>query len=319
MGVCERIKDEVSITDYARYMGFTILKKGSYYTLKEHDSVMISLKRKKYWQNSNPSGGRALGTGGSVIDFAMNFGGYSRDEAIRELIRFGNIRYDNEPMIKQTRELRKTENINIELNLPEASDSVRNVFAYLIKTRAIAKEVVTELMKRQMIYQDIHKNCVFVGYDIDNMDKVVYACLRGTNTYKQFRGDVQGCDYSKGIYVQNGSEKLVVAEAFIDAMSIMTINGKDWKKYDYIALGGTGKYEAIKTYLDKGKTKKLLIATDNDKGGINAAEIIRDFFPKNYPDVLVKFCLPPTSGRDWNELLKECSHEKLNQFKQLFE
>lgn len=319
MGVCERIKDEVSITDYARYMGFTILKKGSYYTLKEHDSVMISLKRKKYWQNSNPSGGRALGTGGSVIDFAMNFGGYSRDEAIRELIRFGNIRYDNEPMIKQTRELRKTENINIELNLPEASDSVRNVFAYLIKTRAIAKEVVTELMKRQMIYQDIHKNCVFVGYDIDNMDKVVYACLRGTNTYKQFRGDVQGCDYSKGIYVQNGSEKLVVAEAFIDAMSIMTINGKDWKKYDYIVLGGTGKYEAIKTYLDKGKTKKLLIATDNDKGGINAAEIIRDFVKKNYPDVLVKFCLPPTSGRDWNELLKECSHEKLNQFKQLFE
>ena len=319
MGVCERIKDEVSITDYARYMGFTILKKGSYYTLKEHDSVMISLKRKKYWQNSNPSGGRALGTGGSVIDFAMNFGGYSRDETIRELIRFGNIRYDNEPMIKQTRELRKTENINIELNLPEASDSVRNVFAYLIKTRAIAKEVVTELMKRQMIYQDIHKNCVFVGYDIDNMDKVVYACLRGTNTYKQFRGDVQGCDYSKGIYVQNGSEKLVVAEAFIDAMSIMTINGKDWKKYDYIALGGTGKYEAIKTYLDKGKTKKLLIATDNDKGGINAAEIIRDFVKKNYPDVLVKFCLPPTSGRDWNELLKECSHEKLNQFKQLFE
>lgn len=319
MGVCERIKNEVSITDYARYMGFTILKKGSYYTLKEHDSVMISLKRKKYWQNSNPSGGRALGTGGSVIDFAMNFGGYSRDEAIRELIRFGNIRYDNEPMIKQTRELRKTENINIELNLPEASDSVRNVFAYLIKTRAIAKEVVTELMKRQMIYQDIHKNCVFVGYDIDNMDKVVYACLRGTNTYKQFRGDVQGCDYSKGIYVQNGSEKLVVAEAFIDAMSIMTINGKDWKKYDYIALGGTGKYEAIKTYLDKGKTKKLLIATDNDKGGINAAEIIRDFVKKNYPDVLVKFCLPPTSGRDWNELLKECSHEKLNQFKQLFE
>ena len=29
MGVCERIKNEVSITDYARYMGFTILKKGS--------------------------------------------------------------------------------------------------------------------------------------------------------------------------------------------------------------------------------------------------------------------------------------------------
>ncbi len=316
MGVCERIKNEVSITDYARYMGFTILKKGSYYTLKEHDSVMISLKRKKYWQNSNPSDSAAFGEGGSVIDFAMNFGGYSRDEAIKQLISFGNIRFDNEP-IQQTQKVDIPE--SVELKLPATDDNERNVFAYLIKTRGIAKDVVTELMKRKMIYQDKHKNCVFVGYDSNNKNKPVYACLRGTNTYKKFQGDVQGCDYSKGIYVQNGSEKLVVAEAFIDAMSIMTINGKDWKKYDYIALGGTGKYEAIKTYLDKGKTKKLLIATDNDKGGINAAEIIRDFVKKNYPDVLVKFCLPPTSGRDWNELLKECSHEKLNQFKQLFE
>ena len=316
MGVCERIKNEVSITDYARYMGFTILKKGSYYTLKEHDSVMISLKRKKYWQNSNPSDSAAFGEGGSVIDFAMNFGGYSRDEAIKQLISFGNIRFDNEP-IQQTQKVDIPE--SVELKLPATDDNERNVFAYLIKTRGIAKDVVTELMKRKMIYQDKHKNCVFVGYDSNNKNKPVYACLRGTNTYKKFQGDVQGCDYSKGIYVQNGSEKLVVAEAFIDAMSIMTINGKDWKKYDYIALGGTGKYKAIKTYLDKGKTKKLLIATDNDKGGINAAEIIRDFVKKNYPDVLVKFCLPPTSGRDWNELLKECSHEKLNQFKQLFE
>ena len=296
MGVCERIKNEVSITDYARYMGFTILKKGSYYTLKEHDSVMISLKRKKYWQNSNPSDSAAFGEGGSVIDFAMNFGGYSRDEAIKQLISFGNIRFDNEP-IQQTQKVDIPE--SVELKLPATDDNERNVFAYLIKTRGIAKDVVTELMKRKMIYQDKHKNCVFVGYDSNNKNKPVYACLRGTNTYKKFQGDVQGCDYSKGIYVQNGSEKLVVAEAFIDAMSIMTINGKDWKKYDYIALGGTGKYEAIKTYLDKGKTKKLLIATDNDKGGINAAEIIRDFVKKNYPDVLVKFCLPPTSGRDW--------------------
>ena len=316
MGVCERIKDEVSITDYARYMGFTLLKKGNYYTMKEHDSVMISPRKKKYWQNSNPSDSAAFGEGGSVIDFAMNFGGYSRDEAIKQLISFGNIRFDNEP-IQQTQKVEIPE--SVELKLPATDDNERNVFAYLIKTRGIAKDVVTELMKRKMIYQDKHKNCVFVGYDSNNKNKPVYACLRGTNTYKKFQGDVRGCDYSKGIYVQNGSEKLVVAEAFIDAMSIMTINGKDWKKYDYIALSGTGKYEAIKTYLDKGKTKKLLIATDNDKGGINAAEIIRDFVKKNYPDVLVKFCLPPTSGRDWNELLKECSHEKLNQFKQLFE
>ena len=254
MGVCERIKNEVSITDYARYMGIYNFKKMEIITqLKEHDSVMISPRKKKYWQNSNPSDSAAFGEGGSVIDFAMNFGGYSRDEAIKQLISFGNIRFDNEP-IQQTQKVDIPE--SVELKLPATDDNERNVFAYLIKTRGIAKDVVTELMKRKMIYQDKHKNCVFVGYDSNNKNKPVYACLRGTNTYKKFQGDVRGCDYSKGIYVQNGSEKLVVAEAFIDAMSIMTINGKDWKKYDYIALSGTGKYEAIKTYLDKGKTKK---------------------------------------------------------------
>lgn len=277
MGVCERIKDEVSITDYARYMGFTLLKKGNYYTMKEHDSVMISPRKKKYWQNSNPSDSAAFGEGGSVIDFAMNFGGYSRDEAIKQLISFGNIRFDNE-RIQQTQKVDIPE--SVELKLPATDDNERNVFAYLIKTRGIAKDVVTELMKRKMIYQDKHKNCVFVGYDSNNKNKPVYACLRGTNTYKKFQGDVRGCDYSKGIYVENGSKTLIVTESFIDAMSVMTIMGKDWKKHDYLALGGTGKHEAIKYYLNTGKVKNLIIATDNDKAGRTAAQIISTFVKK---------------------------------------
>lgn len=36
----EEIK-KISITEYARQMGFTPVKIGSYYTLKEHDSVRI--------------------------------------------------------------------------------------------------------------------------------------------------------------------------------------------------------------------------------------------------------------------------------------
>lgn len=303
MGVCERIKDEVSITDYARYMGFTLLKKGNYYTMKEHDSVMISPRKKKYWQNSNPSDSVAFGEGGSVIDFAMNFGGYSRDEAIKQLISFGNIRFDNEP-IQQTQKVDIPE--SVELKLPTTDDNTRNVFAYLIKTRGITKDIVTELIKRKMIYQDKHKNCVFVGYDINDKNKPVYACLRGTNTYKKFQGDVRGCDYSKGIYVENGSKTFVVTESFIDAMSVMTIMGKDWKKHNYLALGGTGKYEAIKSYLNAGKVKNLIIATDNDKAGRTAAKIISTFVKRDYPDVSVKVSLPPVnSGKDWNEVINK--------------
>ena len=195
---------------------------------------------------------------------------------------------------------------SVELKLPATDDNTRNVFAYLIKTRGITKDIVTELIKRKMIYQDKHKNCVFVGYDINDKNKPVYACLRGTNTYKKFQGDVRGCDYSKGIYVENGSKTFVVTESFIDAMSVMTIMGKDWKKHNYLALGGTGKYEAIKSYLNAGKVKNLIIATDNDKAGRTAAKIISTFVKRDYPDVSVKVSLPPVnSGKDWNEVINK--------------
>ena len=59
-----------------------------------------------------------------------------------------------------------------------------------------------------------------------------------------------------------------MTESVIDAMSIMTMINNH-KKYNYLALAGVGKWEAIKTYLDKGKIKKIIIATDNDKTNDN--------------------------------------------------
>ena len=82
--------------------------------------------------------------------------------------------------------------------------------------------------------------------------------------------------------------------------------GKDWKKHDYLALGGTGKHEAIKYYLNTGKVKNLIIATDNDKAGRAAAQIISTFVKKDYPTVSVKISLPPVNnGKDWNEVINK--------------
>ena len=47
-------------------------------------------------------------------------------------------------------------------------------------------------------------------------------------------------------------------------------------------MGGTGKHEAIKYYLNTGKVKNLIIATDNDKAGRAAAQIISTFVKKDY-------------------------------------
>lgn len=47
-----RIKEEIPIADIAREMGFSVVKKGRYLSLKEHDSVIIDTERNCFWRNS---------------------------------------------------------------------------------------------------------------------------------------------------------------------------------------------------------------------------------------------------------------------------
>lgn len=77
MADLEKLKD-ISIVDYARQIGFTPIKVGRYYSLKEHDSVRIDTSRNVFFRNST-------GEKGSIIDFVMAMRGISLGAAIKEL------------------------------------------------------------------------------------------------------------------------------------------------------------------------------------------------------------------------------------------
>ena len=52
--VHQQIVDNIRIVDYASELGFTLVRRGKYFTLKEHDSVMIDPEaelflEKFYW------------------------------------------------------------------------------------------------------------------------------------------------------------------------------------------------------------------------------------------------------------------------------
>lgn len=70
--------------------------------------------------------------------------------------------------------------VSKELNLPEKSDTSKNVYAYLTKTRGIPANIVNDCLKNGTIYQDERRNAVFVGYDDNKQAK--YAARRGTFT-----------------------------------------------------------------------------------------------------------------------------------------
>lgn len=295
----QALKEQNSIVDYAKELGFTVVRKGKYYSLKEHDSVIIDLDRNCFWRNSKPGIGRSIGKGGSIIDFICEFEQVDYKEAIKILKQRTYLKYTT--VKKKTVEEKKEQ----PFELPKKADNMRMVFAYLTKTRCISQKVVQDFVNRKMLYQDKNNNCVFVGYDINNSDKPVFACKRGTNTYNPFYGDVAGCDYEKCFYVENNSETLCVTESVIDAMSVMTLTLNDSDKMNYLVLAGVGKWKCIRNYLLTGKFKKVVIAVDNDKGGMETAELLWGCMDREFSTIQKSKVLPPANkGKDWNEVLQ---------------
>lgn len=294
-----RIKEEIPIADIAREMGFSVVKKGRYLSLKEHDSVIIDTERNCFWRNSRSGRGSSIGRGGSVIDFVVEFSTLDSKEATRDLAQrltgvSVTLSSHKVPVQKATYEKK-------ELELPAPAQHMRNVFAYLTKSRYIEPDVVQEMVSRKILYQDQRHNCVFVSRNADQ--KPVFACLRGTNTFQRFLGDLEGCDYEHCFHIDNQASKLIITESPIEALSYMSLlqkAGKDYHQYDYLALAGTGKYAAAMYHYQQKGYEELVIGTNNDEAGRMANAAIHQLF-QEIPVTLVD---QYPEQNDWNDELK---------------
>lgn len=287
----EEIK-KIRITEYARQMGFTPVKIGSYYTLKEHDSVRIDPRKNIFFRNST-------GDRGTVIDFVMAFKGVSCGEAIKLLC-------DEIELPKVYKEQNSVPQKKKELILPAKARNMKNVFAYLVKTRCINQKIVQEMVDRDMLYQDERNNCVFVSRNENG--KSVFASVRGTNTDKKWVGDVSGCDYSHSFFIDNCSRNLIVTESVIDAMSMMDIKeqkGENHQEYNYLSVSGLGKSrEALGYHLGKTLYDIVFLAFDNDDKGREIAKEMKKHIESINQDISVSMLIPE-AAKDWNEELQK--------------
>lgn len=287
----EEIK-KISITEYARQMGFTPVKIGSYYTLKEHDSVRIDPRKNIFFRNST-------GDRGTVIDFVMAFKSVSCGEAIKLLC-------DEIELPKVYKEQNSVPQKKKELILPAKARNMKNVFAYLVKTRCINQKIVQEMVDRDMLYQDERNNCVFVSRNENG--KSVFATVRGTNTDKKWVGDVSGCDYSHSFFIDNCSRNLIVTESVIDAMSMMDIKeqkGENHQEYNYLSVSGLGKSrEALGYHLGKTLYDIVFLAFDNDDKGREIAKEMKKHIESINQDISVSMLIPE-ADKDWNEKLQK--------------
>jgi hypothetical protein len=154
--------------------------------------------------------------------------------------------------------------------LPPKNDNYRRLFAYLIKTRGLSQEVVSDFVHRNLIYEDaIHHNIVYCG--MDPAGKIRYAGLRGTaDLYgKPFKMDVAGNDKNYGVNIVNkDSYELKVFESVIDCMSYIDM------KHDNVSnklILGMVEDNPLEQFLqDYHHIKRIVFCLDNDQAGQQA-------------------------------------------------
>lgn len=264
--------------------------------------MIIDPEKNCFWRNSKLGNGNSIGKGGSIIDFLLEFTDRSLHEVLKELSK--EIFAEDMAKVPSFEKSKKMiSRPTGTLELPPQDSHMHNVYAYLIQTRKIKKNIVQLFVDRKMLYQDTHKNCVFVSYDFHDRKKPVFGCLRGTNCYKPFYGDLSGCDYEKCFFVGNHAKRLYVTESVIEIMSVMSLL-EEPLSFDYLALAGVGKADSIQTYLDR-DWQEIYLGTNQDEHGREAAEHMERLVKKERPDIRVVLDLPEGEGSDWNDILRK--------------
>jgi len=251
-----------------------------------HDS--ITLRGSTWFDHKNQ-------VGGGAIKFMQEFYDMDFQTAVQELLGQSVTPLSHSPPKVSAKEEKK------EFRLPEANTNMHRVYAYLIKQRFISPDIISHFAKQHTLYEDKeHHNAVFVGVDENGVPR--QASKRSTNSYgNSFRITCQGSDTRYSFAHFGESKRLYVFEAPIDMMSFLTLYPKDWQKHSYIAMNGVYENAVLTALKNHSNLSEVILCVDNDEGGIEAVDRLRDILNENGYSNVKRLAAP---YKDWNEVLK---------------
>ena len=286
------LANSVNLEEFLRMRGEKLERVGREHKLIYYDSSgkhdSITLRGSTWFDHKNQ-------VGGGAIKFMQEFYDMDFQTAVQELLGQRVTPLSHSPPKAIAKEEKK------EFRLPQANTNMHRVYAYLIKQRFIAPEVITHFAKQHTLYEDKeHHNAVFVGVDENGVPR--QASKRSTNSYgNSFRITCQGSDTRYSFAHFGESKRLYVFEAPIDMMSFLTLYPKDWQKHSCIAMNGVYENAVLTALKNHSNLREIVLCVDNDEGGIEAVDRLRDILHENgYPNV--KRLAP--EFKDWNECLK---------------
>lgn len=146
----------VDLEEFLRCRGEKLLSSGREKRLASDHSVTV---RGNEWYD------HAEERGGHAVSFVQRFYGLSYPDAVTMLLG-GELGTAYPSAGERTEEPVKP------FALPPANKDMRRVFAYLIKHRSIARDVVAHFAKAGLLYEDAeYHNAVFVGTDVEGVPR----------------------------------------------------------------------------------------------------------------------------------------------------
>ena len=277
--------NRVDLEELLRRSGEELIRSGREKRLASDHSITIRGNR---WYD------HAAGEGGFSLSFVRKHYGLSFGDAMRMLT--GENGQVPLPYIRD-----KPIEPGKEFVLPPAYSSMRRLYGYLTRARQIDSDVLSEFVRRKLIYEDTpYHNAVFVG--LDEMGVPRHAHKRSTiGMGKQFRLNVEGSNPAYSFHWNGNNGSLFVFEAPIDLLSYISLYLEDWKKNSYVALCGVGGQAMFKQLELRPNLQEFFLCLDNDQAGQTASERLAEQLEKMGR---AAYRLIP-QNKDWNDDLKE--------------
>ena len=281
----EEIK-RISIVSFCEQNGIALKGNRKWYALVEHDSLVINAQNNTFIWNSR-------GVSGDIINFVEAYYEVDFKKAVALItgnsmpVRHYEVHIDRAEVEEEFNVANLTEKLN-------ENKSMKNVYAYLIKTRGLAKETVQKFVDLKLIRQDKNNNIIFKTFDDNNRLIAVSRKGTGGSFFQRIEPDSENVGFRFRIGEKVGAAYFF--ESPIDLMSFYELYQDKLMDVELISMNGL-KFSIIESYVAKESDIPIILAVDNDSAGekfINSARL---------SGINIKIEKPTL--KDWNEDIQQ--------------
>ena len=250
----------VDLEEFLRRRGEKLITSGRDKRLASDHSITI--RGCEWFDHATEQGGRA-------ISFVKQFYGLSYPDAMSLLL--GDDLGGSYPAAKE-----KVPEPAKPFTLPPQSESMRRVYAYLLKKRCIDREILNAFVRKKLIYE---------------------SC----------GGNIEGSDPRHSFHYLGGDDTLYVFEAPIDLLSYISLFPEGWQEHNYVACCGTSSIPVMEMLQQLPQLRQVYLCLDNDAAGHAASERMAKLLEER--GISAERLVP--QQKDWNDDLKAEQENKM--------